>query len=246
MQTRKVPRGNNDKSKPLDLQKFVAKSIPRSQIELADYNPREISPEAKRRLKQSITRHGLVEPLVWNERTGRLVGGHQRLAILDELHKGKDFEVPVCAIDVDDIEERKLNVILNNEAAQGAFNLDKLAELSMLIPDWKTELLLDPTTVNLLLPVLAPSPAEALLDNMEQATTEDIASSLQRPKRAGNDEGGKKFYEAINDTQGQLKKEYSEETLIVTCRDLEARLQACKLLGYDEDSSSLIFPNPEA
>jgi ParB-like chromosome segregation protein Spo0J len=54
-------------------------------INPAPYNPRRDlqpgEPEYEN-LKRSIETFGLVEPLVWNERTGNLVGGHQRLKVL--------------------------------------------------------------------------------------------------------------------------------------------------------------------
>jgi hypothetical protein len=48
----------------------------------APYNPRTISSEALAGLRGSVERFGLVEPVVWNRRTGRVVGGHQRLKVL--------------------------------------------------------------------------------------------------------------------------------------------------------------------
>lgn len=36
-------------------------------------------------LKRSIEEFGCVEPIIFNERTGRVVGGHQRLKVLIEL-----------------------------------------------------------------------------------------------------------------------------------------------------------------
>ncbi len=45
-------------------------------------NPRKISPEQKERLKKSMDKFGDLGCLVYNERTGRLVGGHQRTMVL--------------------------------------------------------------------------------------------------------------------------------------------------------------------
>src|SRR2546428_6999537 len=56
-----------------------------SQIKPAEYNPRkDLKPgDAElEKLRAVIDRFDLVEPLVWNRRTGNLVGGHQRLKIL--------------------------------------------------------------------------------------------------------------------------------------------------------------------
>jgi ParB-like chromosome segregation protein Spo0J len=108
---------------------FETKKISRSAISLADYNPRTISVEAKKKLKKSLKEFGLVEPLVWNERTGRLVSGHQRLSILDEDAKGKDYEITVARIDVDEKTEKKINVYINNQSAMGEFDSDLIFNL---------------------------------------------------------------------------------------------------------------------
>ena len=58
------------------------------EINTAVYNHRKDlqpgDPEYEK-LRKSITEFDMVEPLVWNKRTGNLVGGHQRLKILKEL-----------------------------------------------------------------------------------------------------------------------------------------------------------------
>lgn len=59
--------------------------VPIEQINVAAYNPRvDLQPEDPKyeKLKQSITTFGYVEPIVWNERTGNMVGGHQRYKIM--------------------------------------------------------------------------------------------------------------------------------------------------------------------
>lgn len=113
-----------------DFQKFNAETIKRSQIKNAEYNPRIMGKEAKKRLRKSIASSGLVSALTWNRRTGNLVGGHQRLEQLDALEKPGDYELTVCVIDVDEREEAKLNVALNNPDIQGDWDLDKLAGIA--------------------------------------------------------------------------------------------------------------------
>ncbi|MFY9379208.1 MAG: ParB N-terminal domain-containing protein, partial [Acutalibacteraceae bacterium] len=55
--------------------------IPISQLNPAKYNPRKDlqpgDPEYEK-LKRSMQEFGYVEPIVWNKRTGNIVGGHQR------------------------------------------------------------------------------------------------------------------------------------------------------------------------
>ena len=119
--------GNDKISK---FQRFDTKTINRSQIKNADYNPRIMDNEAKKRLKKNIRQHGLVSALTWNERTGNLVGGHQRLEQLDALEKNGDYDLVVCVVDVDEREEARLNVLLNNPSMQGDWDLDKLAGMT--------------------------------------------------------------------------------------------------------------------
>lgn len=108
-------------------QKYTVETISRADIKNADYNPRIMDKESKKRLKKNLQENGLVSSLTWNRRTGNLVGGHQRLEQLDALEKNKDYSLDVCVIDVDERTEAKLNVILNNPSMQGDWNLDKLA-----------------------------------------------------------------------------------------------------------------------
>jgi ParB-like chromosome segregation protein Spo0J len=81
---------------------------------------------AYRKLAASLREFGLVEPLVWNETTGLVVGGHLRLRILSEMGV---TEVPVSVVRLSPERERALNVVLNNREAQGRFDVDRLAEL---------------------------------------------------------------------------------------------------------------------
>jgi ParB-like chromosome segregation protein Spo0J len=101
--------------------------LPISRINPAPYNPRkDLQPgDAEyEKLKRSIERFGFVEPLVWNERSGNLVGGHQRLKI---LRSRGDTEVDVSVVDLDPQEEAALNVALNK--IEGGWDIPKLADL---------------------------------------------------------------------------------------------------------------------
>lgn len=103
--------------------------VPLSSLKPAPYNPRRaLAPTspAYRKLKASLAEFGLVEPLVWNETTGYVVGGHARLRILEELRVA---EVPVSVVRLNPAREKALNVVLNNSEAQGRFDPTKLADL---------------------------------------------------------------------------------------------------------------------
>jgi ParB-like chromosome segregation protein Spo0J len=103
--------------------------MPVADLVPAPYNPRRaIKPTDRRyrKLAASLREFGLVEPLVWNETTGHVVGGHLRLTILKELGVR---DVPVSIVRLTAEREKALNVVLNNAEAQGRFDPGKLADL---------------------------------------------------------------------------------------------------------------------
>lgn len=101
--------------------------LPISRINPAPYNPRlDLKPgdEEYERIARSLSEFGYVDPLVWNRRTGNLVGGHQRLKV---LMAGGATEADVSVVDLDESRERLLNLALNKIA--GAWDDHKLADL---------------------------------------------------------------------------------------------------------------------
>jgi hypothetical protein len=109
----------------------------------APYNPRTIDQEALAGLQASVERFGLVEPVVWNRRTGSVVGGHQRLKVLQA--DGGDIHGS-CGCRPPEIEEKALNVALNNPAIAGEFTADihqLLAEINAAMPELSKDLRFD-------------------------------------------------------------------------------------------------------
>ncbi len=103
------------------------RSLPITQINPAPYNPRvDLRPgdPEYEKLARSIDEFGLVEPLVWNARTGHLVGGHQRFKVL-LARKMKAVQVSVVDLPIE--KEKALNLALNKIA--GGWDHEKLAEL---------------------------------------------------------------------------------------------------------------------
>lgn len=107
-------------------------TIKRSQIVLAGYNPRLITPTAKNLLKKNLESAGLMGGIVWNKTTGHLVSGHQRISILDRSYKYKDddpatdYDIEVVEVELTEEEEKAQNIFLNNPNGQGMFDTDKL------------------------------------------------------------------------------------------------------------------------
>jgi hypothetical protein len=106
----------------------------------AAYNPRTISKAARERLRSSLEEFGLVQPLVWNERTSTLVSGHQRLSLLED---SGTLTAPAVLVDLDLEKEKALNVILNSDAYAGAFDREKLDALLRDIEATSADLLKD-------------------------------------------------------------------------------------------------------
>jgi ParB-like chromosome segregation protein Spo0J len=117
------------------FERFEVIEIERKEIKNAPYNPRVITPGARKRLQAGIKKLGLLGPITWNKRTGNIVSGHQRLKILDQItprdERNEDggYNVTVAAVDLNDIQEREANLLMNNDAAQGQFEVAKVGEM---------------------------------------------------------------------------------------------------------------------
>ncbi len=97
------------------------------ELKAAEYNPRkDLRPgDAEyEKLKRSIQEFGYVEPVIWNKRTGTVVGGHQRLKVMKDL--GYE-EVDCVVVDLDEKKEKALNIALNK--ISGEWDNDLLANL---------------------------------------------------------------------------------------------------------------------
>jgi Predicted transcriptional regulators len=96
-------------------------------INPATYNPRvDLQPgdPEYEKLWRSIETFGYVEPIVWNETTGNMVGGHQRYKILKA--RG-DTEAAVSVVNLDEQQEQLLNLALNK--VTGRWDEEALARL---------------------------------------------------------------------------------------------------------------------
>jgi hypothetical protein len=113
-----------------DIQKFRVETISRSRIKNAPYNPRKIKKTNREGLEKSIGEFGLIEPLVWNEKTGNLVSGHQRLKIIDAKNGNPDYELDVAVVGLDGKDEARANIAMNNRALQGDFDFPKLRNIA--------------------------------------------------------------------------------------------------------------------
>ncbi|MBQ4430645.1 MAG: DUF4417 domain-containing protein [Synergistaceae bacterium] len=93
----------------------------------APYNPRkDIRPgdSEYEKLRRSLSEFGYVEPVIWNMRTGHVVGGHQRLKVLRELG---ETEIDCVVVDMPEEREKALNIALNK--ISNDWDDEKLSEL---------------------------------------------------------------------------------------------------------------------
>lgn len=107
--------------------KMNIQTIPASELKAAAYNPRkDLKPgDAEyEKLRRSIEEFGYVEPVIWNKRTGNIVGGHQRFKVLTALGY---TEIDCVVLDIDEQREKALNVALNK--ISGEFDIPLLTDL---------------------------------------------------------------------------------------------------------------------
>lgn len=140
----------------------------------ADYNPRkDLKPgDAEyEKLKRSLEQFGYVEPVIWNKTTGRVVGGHQRLKVLQDMGI---TEVDCVVVEMDEGKEKALNIALNK--ISGDWDKDKLA---LLIAD------LQGAEFDVSLTGFEPAEIEALFkDTLKDGVKEDdfdVKAELEKP-----------------------------------------------------------------
>jgi hypothetical protein len=150
------------------------RTIALDRINPAPYNPRlDLKPgdPEYQKLERSLNEFGCVEPLVWNNRTGHLVGGHQRFKILKA--RGHTH-LRVSVVDLPLEREQALNIALNK--ISGDWDEKKLAELLdelTRVPGLEIELTgFDLPDINALI-------AEHLDDPTDGAETFDVEAALR-------------------------------------------------------------------
>lgn len=101
--------------------------MPIDQLTHAAYNPRvtlKLGDPEYEKLKKSFKEFGYVDPVVFNVRTGTVIGGHQRLNVMRELGY---TEVEVSVVDLPPAKEKALNLALNKIG--GHWDMPKLMNL---------------------------------------------------------------------------------------------------------------------
>ena len=131
---KKAPRprrpSSGRRSAPDAISGMPMKRVSLKRLNPAPYNPRKTlrpGDSEFEKLAKAMDEFGLVEPLVWNKRTGNLVGGHQRMAVLK--HRNVTSAM-VVVVDLEPNREKALNLALN-KIGSGAdmWDQEKLAAL---------------------------------------------------------------------------------------------------------------------
>ena len=227
----------------MELSKYIkseSMELNRSAIHFADYNPRKLSEESRKTLKRGIKKFGLVGGIVVNKRTGlTVVSGHQRLSVMDELQKfpDNDYRVRVDVIDVDEKQEKELNILMNNPNAQGSWDYDALARL---VPDidYKdaglTDADLNMIGCDFLLQTEEENSLAGALEEMMQPVTEQkeaekAARQLERAEKVAH----------MKDVKQQVKEQAQETAanmdayLMLSFDTWDAKAAFCERFGYD-------------
>ena len=225
------------------LKKFFSSTIvevKRSEIHPADYNPRKIDEQGKRMLKRSMKQFGVVGGIIVNSQTGNtIVGGHQKVAILDEMYKypDNDYSLRVEMISVDRKTEKTLNIALNNGNISGQWDYDALARL---VPDidYKdaglTDADLNMIGCDFLLQTEEENSLAGALEEMMQPVTEQkeaekAARQLERAEKVAH----------MKDVKQQVKEQAQETAanmdayLMLSFDTWEAKTAFCERFGYD-------------
>lgn len=229
----------------MELSKYIKSEsieLSRSAIRFADYNPRKLSDESRKTLKRGIKKFGLVGGIVVNRRTGlTVVSGHQRLSVMDDLQKfpDNDYCIRVDVIDVDEKQEKELNILMNNPNAQGSWDFDTLAQI---VPDidWKdaglTDADLNMIGVDYLLQTKEESSiADALSDMMAPVTEQDAADKaakqLERATKVAHMKGVKQQVKE----NAQKQAENMDAYVMLSFDTYEAKAAFMARFGYDPD-----------
>jgi ParB-like chromosome segregation protein Spo0J len=139
-----------------------------AELKPAPYNPRQSTAKQEAQLKASLSKFGLVEPIIYNKQTGFIVGGHFRIR---ELKKLGYEEVECVIVDLNEADEKELNIRLNANTGQWDWEL--------LANEWNSEEL---SEWGLEVPMVAPEVDYSILD--EEDVSEQLSEMTGGVKKA--------------------------------------------------------------
>lgn len=116
-----------------DSSKLQVTQIAVKELRFSEYNPRRWTEEQLQKLKESIAKFGLVDPLIVNSHPSRkniVIGGNMRLKVLQEMGCA---DVGVVFVNLTEDKEKDLNVRLNHTGGDWDFDLLKEFDEELLI-----------------------------------------------------------------------------------------------------------------
>lgn len=112
--------------------KLQVRQLKINELKASEYNPRKWSEEKLQKLRESIKKFGIVDPLIVNAygpRQNIVIGGNMRLKVLKDM--GFD-EVPIVYVSLEEDKERDLNLRLNHTGGDWDYDLLKEFDESLL------------------------------------------------------------------------------------------------------------------
>ncbi len=213
---------NSESGHLTKYQRFETLRVWRHELRPHPKNPRTIGKKQEQRLRGKVKDVGLVQPLIWNRRTGYLVGGHQRMEVLDRLEKynpltrENDYQLDVSACELSDSQELEMLVFLNNPSAGGMFDLDLLADLNLSAGIDFAGMGFDQIDVDLMFDGDARF-SHLFEDDDEVAASKEKLAEVKAAREAGAE---------------KMQTENSAEFyFVVVCRDDEERTECMRRLG---------------
>jgi DNA (cytosine-5)-methyltransferase 1 len=95
-------------------------TIPIGNLISPEWNPRKATEKEYNDLKASITKFGVVDPVIVNKRNSHIVGGNFRTRVAKDMGI---TEMPCVYVDLDDEQEKELNVRLNKNSGEWDWDL---------------------------------------------------------------------------------------------------------------------------
>lgn len=109
---------------------WQTKKIKISDLIPAEYNPRKLDDDQEKRLKDSIDKFDVADPIIINA-DNKIIGGHQRIKVLKNLgYSEVDVRFPDRLLSLE--EEKELNLRLNKNTGDWDFDLLSSFEIPML------------------------------------------------------------------------------------------------------------------
>jgi preprotein translocase subunit Sss1 len=221
------------------LEAFEIVKVNRQEIHGADYNPRKITEAARKKLKAGYKRWGNVQPPVVNFRTMNIVGGHQKIKVMDDLIRRNDYDLTVAMVDLDEKEEIALNVFLNNPSAQGEWDIMLLQDIKQQYPDidYVEDMGFDQSDIDVMLLDTAKEEFDLVTDTVSEAKRETKKAKTSEDYRASKKEA-RETAKAEND-MGMGAVDTIDYVIQIVCRNNQEKREIMRKLRKPEKEKYL-------